>query len=111
MLVSRVSFQSGVQGPSHPSPGSPYYAVGFPRHSLLPDTALGRQVLAALRRAWERRLLFTVEVSQTTGREHVVAWRAPPPPSAPHHYLPPHPPRPLPALLAALARLLRDHEQ
>lgn len=39
------SFQSGRQGPRHPAPGAPYYAVGFPRHSLLPDTPLGRQVI------------------------------------------------------------------
>ncbi|XP_052741561.1 protein deltex isoform X2 [Bicyclus anynana] len=109
-ILVTYNFQSGRQGPRHPLPGAPYYAVGFPRHSLLPDTPLGREVLAALRCAWERRVLFTVSASQTTGREHVVAWRVPPPPAAPHHYLPPHPPRPLPRLLAHLARLLRDTE-
>ncbi|CAH2095796.1 unnamed protein product [Euphydryas editha] len=107
-ILVTYNFQSGRQGPRHPCPGAPYYAVGFPRHSLLPDTPLGRQVLAALRAAWERRVLFTVSASQTTGREHVVAWRIPPPPAAAHHYLPPHPPRPLPSALAHLARLLRD---
>lgn len=39
-----LSFQSGRQGAAHPAPGAPYYAVGFPRHSLLPDTPMGRQV-------------------------------------------------------------------
>ncbi|KAI8422812.1 hypothetical protein MSG28_006557 [Choristoneura fumiferana] len=38
------SFQSGRQSARHPAPGAPYYAVGFPRHSLLPDTPLGRQL-------------------------------------------------------------------
>ncbi|XP_045448152.1 protein deltex [Melitaea cinxia] len=107
-ILVTYNFQSGRQGPRHPRPGAPYYAVGFPRHSLLPDTPLGRQVLAALRAAWERRVLFTVSASQTTGREHVVAWSIPPPPAAAHHYLPPHAPRPLPSALAHLARLLRD---
>ncbi|XP_046965613.1 protein deltex [Vanessa cardui] len=107
-ILVTYDFRSGRQGARHPRPGAPYYAVGFPRHSLLPDTPLGRQVLAALRAAWERRVLFTVSASQTTGREHVVAWRVPPPPAAPHHYLPPHPPRPLPSALTHLARLLRD---
>nr|XP_026486505.1 protein deltex [Vanessa tameamea] len=107
-ILVTYDFRSGRQGARHPRPGAPYYAVGFPRHSLLPDTPLGRQVLAALRAAWERRVLFTVSASQTTGREHVVAWRVPPPPAAPHHYLPPHPPRPLPCALTHLARLLRD---
>ncbi|XP_045773381.1 protein deltex [Maniola jurtina] len=107
-ILVTYNFQSGRQGPRHPMPGAPYYAVGFPRHSLLPDTPLGREVLSALRAAWERRVLFTVSASQTTGREHVVAWRVPPPPAAPQHYLPPHPPRPLPRLLAHLSRLLRE---
>ncbi|XP_061716604.1 uncharacterized protein LOC133524535 [Cydia pomonella] len=85
-ILVTYNFQSGRQGPRQPAPGAPYYAVGFPRHSLLPDSPLGRQVLAALRTAWERRVLFTVASSQTTGREHVVAWRAAPPPAAAAHY-------------------------
>ncbi|CAH0715209.1 unnamed protein product, partial [Brenthis ino] len=103
-ILVTYNFQSGRQGAAHPAPGAPYYAVGFPRHSLLPDTPMGRQVLSALRLAWERRALFTLARSRTTGREHVVAWRARPPPAAPHHYLRADP---LPAALAALARLLR----
>ncbi|KAF9423789.1 hypothetical protein HW555_000847 [Spodoptera exigua] len=102
-LLFRSSFQSGLQGPQHPVPGAPYYAVGFPRYTVLPDTPLGHQVLQALRAAWERGVLFTVCASQTTGREHVVAWRAPPPPAAPHHYAPPA--RPHHLLRDALARL------
>ncbi|XP_063825995.1 LOW QUALITY PROTEIN: protein deltex [Ostrinia nubilalis] len=43
-ILITYSFQSGRQGPRHPAPGAPYYAVGFPRHTLLPDTPLGRQV-------------------------------------------------------------------
>ncbi|XP_063364000.1 uncharacterized protein LOC134652769 [Cydia amplana] len=85
-ILVTYNFQSGRQGPRQPAPGAPYYAVGFPRHSLLPDTPLGRQVLAALRTAWERRVLFTVATSLTTGREHVVAWRTAPPPSDAAHY-------------------------
>lgn len=99
-ILVTYNFQSGRQGPLHPVPGAPYYAVGFPRYSLLPDTPLGRQVLMGLRVAWERRLLFGVCASQTTGREHVVAWRVPPPPAAPAHYAPPHDPR------ATLAKVL-----
>ncbi|CAG5045535.1 unnamed protein product [Parnassius apollo] len=78
-ILVTYNFQSGRQGPRHPVPGAPYYAVGFPRHSLLPDTLLGHQVLGLLRAAWERRQLFTVAASRTTGREHVVAWRVAPP--------------------------------
>ncbi|XP_049694070.2 protein deltex isoform X1 [Helicoverpa armigera] len=106
-ILVTYNFQSGRQGPQHPEPGAPYYAVGFPRHSLLPDTQLGRQVLSALRAAWERGLLFALSTSQTTGREHVVTWRVPPPPSAPQHYAPPaHPERLLRHSLARLTALL-----
>ncbi|XP_045536621.1 protein deltex [Papilio machaon] len=105
-ILVTYTFQSGRQGARHPAPGAPYYAVGFPRHSLLPDTPLGRQVLSLLREAWERRRLFTVAASRTTGREHVVAWRVLPPPSAPHHYHSGD--DELRAAARRLARLLRD---
>lgn len=68
------SIASGIQGPEHPNPGRPYYAVGFPRVCYLPDTEKGRRVLKLLSIAFERRLVFTVGRSVTTGREDVVTW-------------------------------------
>ncbi|KAJ1532236.1 hypothetical protein ONE63_000853 [Megalurothrips usitatus] len=65
---------SGIQGHEHPNPGRPYYAVGFPRVCYIPDTDKGRKVLKLLRIAFERRLVFTVGRSVTTGREDVVTW-------------------------------------
>ncbi|GLH12883.1 Protein deltex [Gryllus bimaculatus] len=65
---------SGIQGPEHPNPGRPYYAVGFPRICYIPDTDKGRKVLRLLSVAFERRLVFTVGRSVTTGREDVVTW-------------------------------------
>ncbi|EEB13307.1 deltex, putative [Pediculus humanus corporis] len=65
---------SGIQGPEHPNPGKPYYAVGFPRVCYLPDTDKGRLVLDLLKVAFERRLIFTVGSSATTGKEDVVTW-------------------------------------
>ncbi|XP_034952538.1 protein deltex [Chelonus insularis] len=65
---------SGIQGPEHPNPGQAYYAVGFPRVCYLPDNDLGRRVLRLLQIAFERRLIFTVGRSVTTGREDVVTW-------------------------------------
>lgn len=65
---------SGLQSPEHPNPGRPYYAVGFPRVCYIPDTDKGRKVLKLLRIAFERRLVFTVGRSVTTGREDVVTW-------------------------------------
>ncbi|XP_008546966.1 protein deltex [Microplitis demolitor] len=65
---------SGIQGPEHPNPGQAFYAVGFPRVCYLPDNDLGRRVLRLLQIAFERRLIFTVGRSVTTGREDVVTW-------------------------------------
>ncbi|XP_014231562.1 protein deltex-like isoform X2 [Trichogramma pretiosum] len=65
---------SGIQGAEHPHPGQTYYAVGFPRTCYLPDSELGRRVLRLLQVAFERRLVFTVGRSVTTGREDVVTW-------------------------------------
>ncbi|XP_046429356.1 protein deltex isoform X1 [Neodiprion virginianus] len=65
---------SGIQGPEHPNPGQTYYAVGFPRVCYLPDNDTGRKVLRLLQIAFERRLIFTVGRSVTTGREDVVTW-------------------------------------
>ncbi|KAG8231848.1 hypothetical protein J437_LFUL008619 [Ladona fulva] len=65
---------SGIQGTEHPNPGRPFYAVGFPRVCYLPDTPKGRKVLRLLQIAFERRLVFTVGRSVTTGREDVVTW-------------------------------------
>ncbi|XP_050435921.1 protein deltex [Adelges cooleyi] len=65
---------SGIQGEEHPHPGRPFYALGFPRICYLPDTEKGRRVLSLLSKAFERRLVFTVRRSLTTGNEDVVAW-------------------------------------
>ncbi|XP_012275344.1 protein deltex [Orussus abietinus] len=65
---------SGIQGPEHPNPGQAYYAVGFPRVCYLPDNDLGSRVLRLLQIAFERRLIFTIGRSVTTGREDVVTW-------------------------------------
>jgi deltex-like protein len=73
-LQITYNIASGIQGPEHPNPGRPYYAVGFPRVCYLPDTEKGRKVLRLLSIAFERRLVFTVGRSVTTGREDVVTW-------------------------------------
>lgn len=68
------SIPSGIQGPEHPHPGQMYYAVGFPRVCYLPDNELSLKVLRLLQVAFERRLIFTIGRSVTTGREDVVTW-------------------------------------
>lgn len=92
------------QGPEHPNPGKPFTARGFPRHCYLPDSEKGRkvnaidppikhqsttakneqfiltftltchQVLRLLLVAWDRRLIFSVGTSSTTGESDTVIW-------------------------------------
>ncbi|XP_023665220.2 E3 ubiquitin-protein ligase DTX4a isoform X2 [Paramormyrops kingsleyae] len=64
----------GIQGPEHPNPGKPFTARGFPRHCYLPDSDKGRKVLRLLLVAWDRRLLFSVGTSSTTGESDTVIW-------------------------------------
>ncbi|XP_077995297.1 E3 ubiquitin-protein ligase DTX4-like [Glandiceps talaboti] len=64
----------GTQGPEHPHPGKRYSARGFPRHCYLPNNDKGRKVLRLLITAWDRRLLFTVGISATTGEANTVTW-------------------------------------
>ncbi|XP_043924376.1 E3 ubiquitin-protein ligase DTX1 [Protopterus annectens] len=65
---------AGIQGPEHPNPGKKFTARGFPRHCYLPDTVKGRKVLKLLIMAWERRLIFTIGTSNTTGEVDTVVW-------------------------------------
>jgi deltex-like protein len=47
---------------------------GTRRNAYLPDTQEGREVLTLLLKAFERKLLFTVGTSVTTGATNVVVW-------------------------------------
>uniref|UniRef100_A0A8B9CN15 E3 ubiquitin-protein ligase n=1 Tax=Anser brachyrhynchus TaxID=132585 RepID=A0A8B9CN15_9AVES len=62
------------QGPEHPNPGKKFTARGFPRHCYLPDNEKGRKVLKLLIVAWDRRLIFTIGTSNTTGESDTVVW-------------------------------------
>lgn len=64
----------GIQGPEHPNHGKPFTARGFPRHCYLPDSEKGRKVLRLLLVAWDRRLIFSVGTSSTTGESDTVIW-------------------------------------
>uniref|UniRef100_A0A8C2TXV4 E3 ubiquitin-protein ligase n=1 Tax=Coturnix japonica TaxID=93934 RepID=A0A8C2TXV4_COTJA len=65
---------TGIQGPEHPNPGKKFTARGFPRHCYLPDSEKGRKVLKLLIVAWDRRLIFTIGTSNTTGESDTVVW-------------------------------------
>ncbi|XP_013781376.1 E3 ubiquitin-protein ligase DTX4-like isoform X1 [Limulus polyphemus] len=73
-LCITYNIRPGVQGPEHPNPGKPYTARGFPRKCYLPDTDKGRKVLELLRKAWDRRLIFTIATSATTSESDTVTW-------------------------------------
>lgn len=66
------NFPSGVQGPEHPNPGVPY--SGTSRSGYLPDNAEGQEILRLFQLAFDRRLMFTVGRSVTTGDDNTVVW-------------------------------------
>uniref|UniRef100_A0A4W5PG57 E3 ubiquitin-protein ligase n=1 Tax=Hucho hucho TaxID=62062 RepID=A0A4W5PG57_9TELE len=65
---------AGLQTTEHPNPGKKFSARGFPRHCYLPDNNKGRRVLKLLIMAWDRRLVFTIGTSSTTGESDTVVW-------------------------------------
>lgn len=71
-IVITYSFSSGVQRKEHPHPGVGY--EGTYRTAYLPDNKEGNYVLSLFKIAWERRLLFTVGQSVTTGIDNCVIW-------------------------------------
>ncbi|KAA0198941.1 putative E3 ubiquitin-protein ligase DTX2-like [Hyalella azteca] len=73
-IVILYEIPEGVQGPEHPHPGQPYHLNGFPRKAYLPDTHKGNKVLALLKTAFERRLVFTVGYSATSLQPDCVIW-------------------------------------
>ena len=54
-------------------PNGPGY-TGTSRRSYLPNTKEGREVLALLKVAFDRKLTFTVGTSVTTGKKNTVVW-------------------------------------
>ncbi|KAI6191272.1 E3 ubiquitin-protein ligase [Aphelenchoides bicaudatus] len=66
------NFPDGIQTNEHPRPGTFY--KGTHRVAYLPNNAEGHEVLHLLEFAFNRRLLFTVGDSITTGRQNVVTF-------------------------------------
>ncbi|KFO29529.1 Protein deltex-4 [Fukomys damarensis] len=73
-LLRAHSTDPSMQGPEHPNPGKTFSARGFPRHCYLPDSEKGRKVLKLLLVAWDRRLIFAIGTSSTTGESDTVIW-------------------------------------
>ncbi|KAG9330595.1 hypothetical protein JZ751_023714, partial [Albula glossodonta] len=61
--------QNGIQTGAHPNPGKPF--VGIRASGYLPNTPEGKEVLRLLKRAFDQRLIFTVEAT-SEGADRVV---------------------------------------
>ena len=48
MIIIKYVFNNGVQDETHPNPGKPFYAKGFPRTAFLPGNRKGERVLKML---------------------------------------------------------------
>ena len=66
-----VKSKLGVKA-NHPKPGA--FVRGITRIGYVPDNNEGRQVCAMLAVAFQRRLVFTIGSSRTTGEEGVITW-------------------------------------
>ena len=73
-IIVTYSFSDGIQGPKHPNPGQTYSAATFPRATYFPNNEKGQTAVSLLKIAFDRRLVFTVGRSITTGRENVITW-------------------------------------
>lgn len=71
-ITVTYNFQSGTQESCHPNPGAPYH--GTSRTAYLPDCPEGQKVLKLLELAFERKLVFTIGTSVTTGQSDCVIW-------------------------------------
>ncbi|XP_067666960.1 uncharacterized protein [Haliotis asinina] len=72
VIVITYSIPGGIQTDDHPHPGRFYRGVN--RRAFLPDNETGRKVLRMLKVAFDRKLIFTVGRSLTTGQPDVVKW-------------------------------------
>ncbi|XP_054637812.1 probable E3 ubiquitin-protein ligase DTX3 [Dunckerocampus dactyliophorus] len=71
-IIITYTFPAGTQGPEHPNPGVRY--SGTCRMAFLPACDEGEKVLKLLRKAFDRKLIFTVGQSITTGLNNVITW-------------------------------------
>ncbi|XP_076087284.1 uncharacterized protein LOC143057776 [Mytilus galloprovincialis] len=62
----------GTQGEEHPNPGKPF--KGIKRVGYFPNNTKGKLIADLLKIAFDRKLVFTIGHSRTTGQEGVVTW-------------------------------------
>ncbi|KAI1888824.1 hypothetical protein AGOR_G00172730 [Albula goreensis] len=58
-MIITYNIPNGIQMGAHPNPGKPF--TGIRAVAFLPDTSEGKRVLQLLKRAFDQRLVFTVE--------------------------------------------------
>ena len=75
-IVVEYDFPNGIQGQHNPHPGMPYYADHFPRVSYFPATQRGIKVVRLMKIAFDRRLIFTIGRSATTGMDDAIIWNS-----------------------------------
>ena len=73
-IVVQYKFKDGIQNDLHPNPGSAFHAHSFPRKAYFPATPEGIKIVGMLRLAFDRKLVFTIGASATTGRDNVIVW-------------------------------------
>ncbi|XP_053420840.1 LOW QUALITY PROTEIN: protein mono-ADP-ribosyltransferase PARP14-like [Nycticebus coucang] len=71
-IVITYDMKTGLQTEEHPNPGKRY--SGRQQTAYLPDNEEGREVLRLLRRAFDHKLIFTVQDSRTLGTFDVIRW-------------------------------------
>uniref|UniRef100_A0A6B2L5W1 RING-type E3 ubiquitin transferase n=1 Tax=Arcella intermedia TaxID=1963864 RepID=A0A6B2L5W1_9EUKA len=71
-IIVKFHFPDGIQGPEHPNPGNKYF--GTTRIAYLPDAPEGEEVLKLIQIGWDRKLMFTIGTSITTGAADQVIW-------------------------------------
>ena len=73
-IVVTYFFSNGIQGSNHPNPGIPYSAASFPRTAYFPDNEEGKKVIYLMKIAFDRKLIFTIGRSVTSGQDNVITW-------------------------------------
>jgi len=71
-ITVKFHFDDGIQGPEHPNPGKKYF--GTTRVAFLPANSEGEEILKLIQIAWDRKLMFTIGTSITTGATDQVIW-------------------------------------
>jgi len=66
------AFSNGIQSQKHPNPGKHF--SGTRRTAYLPDNKEGNDLLKLFKIAFDRKLIFRIGTSVTTGEENTVVW-------------------------------------